>query len=56
MEQFANKISIERAQNGYMVRINEDMTIATMRPLPYVFETMDNLLEFVKNEFNKKLL
>ena len=53
MDQFTNKISIERAQNGYMVRINEDFT-ATIRPLPYVFETMDNLLEFVKNEFNKK--
>ena len=55
LERITNRITIETAQNGYMVRLNEDFSIATIRPVPYVFTTMDNLLDFVKYKFNKDI-
>jgi conjugal transfer/entry exclusion protein len=56
MEQ-TNQLTIERAQNGYQVYLNEYRNIASpqARSLPYVFETMDNLLNFVEEQFNKEI-
>lgn len=56
MEQ-TNQLTIERAQNGYQVYLNEyrNTAVAQARSLPYVFETMDNLLDFVAKQFNKEI-
>jgi hypothetical protein len=50
MEQKVNRLVIEPAVNGWLVYLNQDFTQGTLRPLPYVFETMENLLEFIKNQ------
>lgn len=58
MEELVNQLTIEKAMNGYQVRLKDHTPPGTSRPVPYVFETMDNLLEFIKtklkepNEFN----
>lgn len=58
MEEIVNQLTIEKAMNGYQVRLKDYMQTGTARPVPYVFETMDALLEFIKtklkepNEFN----
>jgi hypothetical protein len=48
MEQKVNRLVIEPAVNGWLVYVNQDYALGTIRPLPYVFETMENLLEFIK--------
>ena len=55
LERITNRITIEPAQNGFMLRINEDLSSAVMRPVPYVFENIENLLDFVKYKFNKDI-
>ncbi len=58
MEELVTQLSVEKAMNGYQVRLKDYTLPGTARPVPYVFETMDNLLEFIKtklkepNEFN----
>jgi len=45
------RLVIEKAQNGFLVYVNQDFSNTVIRPLPYVFETMENLLEFINKEF-----
>jgi hypothetical protein len=45
------RLVIEKAQNGFLVYVNQDFSNGVLRPLPYVFETMENLLEFINKEF-----
>jgi hypothetical protein len=45
------RLVIEKAQNGFLVYVNQDFSNTAIRPLPYVFETMENLLEFINKEF-----
>jgi len=59
MEEIVTQLSIEKAMNGYQVRLKDyPNPTSTVRPIPYVFETMEGLLEFIKtklkepNEFN----
>ena len=58
MEEIVNQLTIEKAMNGYQVRLKDYTLNGTVRPVPYVFETMESLLEFIKtklkepNEFN----
>lgn len=58
MEEIVNQLTIDKAMNGYQVRLKDYMHTGTARPVPYVFETMESLLEFIKtklkepNEFN----
>lgn len=54
MEQFTNRLVIEPAENGFLVYVNQDFSQGTIRPRPYVFETMENLLEFVAERFSEK--
>ena len=51
-----NKIAIERAANGYQVYLNGEIysSVAVLRPIPYVFESMESLLKFVEEQFNKR--
>jgi hypothetical protein len=52
-ERITNRVTIETAQNGYMIRLDEDFSSAVVRPVPYVFETIDNMLDFIKEKFDK---
>jgi hypothetical protein len=46
-----DRITITPAQNGYLVYINDYNAPGTARPVPYVFETMENLLKFIEKNF-----
>jgi hypothetical protein len=58
MEELVTQLTIEKAMNGYEVRLKDYQVNGTVRPVPYVFETMESLLTFIKtklkepNEFN----
>ena len=58
MEELVNQLTIEKAMNGYQVRLRDYHLNGTGRPVPYVFETMETLLKFIQtkleetNEFN----
>ena len=58
MKEFISQLTVEKAMNGYQVRLQDYMANGTSRPVPYVFETMETLLEFLKiqlkepHEFN----
>jgi hypothetical protein len=54
MEQFTNGLVIEPAENGFLVYVNQDFSQGTIRPRPYVFESMENLLKFVDERFSEK--
>jgi len=45
-----SRLTIEPAQNGFLVYVNEFQTGLSVRAIPYVFETMENLLEFIKTK------
>ena len=57
MKELITRLTIEKAMNGYQVRL-QDYQVNGAISVPYVFETMENLLEFIKtklkepNEFN----
>jgi hypothetical protein len=52
MEKETYRLVIEKAMNGFLVFINQDLTPGTARPLPYVFENMETLQKFVELNFN----
>jgi hypothetical protein len=43
-------LSVQTVKNGYIVSINTNCIDLTSkaRPVPFVFETMDNLINFIK--------
>ena len=47
------RLVIEAAQNGFLVYVNQDLSAGTIRPLPYVFESMETLQKFVEKNFEK---
>lgn len=49
-----NTLLIETAKNGFLVYVNYDVSPTTLKPTPYVFETMGSLLNFVQNEMSAK--
>ena len=53
MEELVNQLTIEKAMNGYQVRLKDYQINGTVRPVPYVFETMENLLEFIKTKLKE---
>lgn len=54
MDQFTHRLVIEPAENGFLVYVNQDFSQGTVRPRPYVFESMESLLNFVADRFSKK--
>lgn len=49
-----NRISIEVANNGFYVYVNEWLIYSQVsKQIPYVFETMENLLEFIKTKLKE---
>jgi hypothetical protein len=53
LKPIANRITIQPAQNGFLVFINDDFNQGTVRPVPHVFETMENLLKFIQLKFEE---
>lgn len=47
------RITIQPVQNGFLVYLNDHYAQGTARPVPFVFETMDNLLEFIRTKFEE---
>ena len=47
-------LSVETAKNGYIVSVNTNYIDLSgkAKPVPFVFETMDNLARKIKNNFN----
>lgn len=54
MDQFTHRLVIEPAENGFLVYVNQDFSQGTVRPRPYVFESMESLLNFVADRFSEK--
>jgi len=52
MDEMTTRVTIEPAQNGYMVYLNDFPTGISARKVPYVFENMENLLEFIKTKLS----
>ena len=58
MGKLIDQLTIETAMNGYQVRLKDYQHNVIVRPVPYVFETMETLLKFIQtkleetNEFN----
>jgi hypothetical protein len=58
MEEIVTQLTVEKAMNGYQVRLKDYQLNGSVIPIPYVFETMEALLTFIKtklkepNEFN----
>ena len=50
MEQKVFNLVIKPAVNGWLVYLNQDFSQERIIPVPYVFETMENLLEFIKTQ------
>jgi hypothetical protein len=53
MEKLVDQLTIERARNGFKVYIGDYKTNGTCRPVPYVFETMENLLKFIQTQLKE---
>jgi len=54
-KQFQN-LKIEIMSNGYLVYPNDNILSlnGTIREIPYVFETKENLFKFIEENFNIK--
>lgn len=52
MKEVISRLTIEPVQNGFLVYPNEYQIAFGVRQVPYVFESMDNLLEFIKNNLS----
>jgi len=54
MKEFITQLTVEKAMNGYQVRLKDyPNPTALVRPIPYVFETMEGLLEFIKTKLKE---
>lgn len=53
MEKLVDQLTIEKARNGFQVRIGDYKSPGTARPIPYVFETMENLLKFIETQLKE---
>jgi len=54
MDSPTTRITIEPAQNGYMVYINDFPTGLSVKNVPYVFETMGHLFKFLETQLENK--
>lgn len=50
MKIYTQRLVIENAENGFLVYVNQDFSQGTIRPRPYVFESMENLKNFVEEK------
>lgn len=49
-----HRLVIETAENGFLVYVNQDFSPGTIRPRPYVFQTMESLFNFINVRFSVK--
>lgn len=49
-----HRLVIETAENGFLVYVNQDFSQGTIRPKPYVFESMETLQRFIKARLDLK--
>ena len=59
MESKKNELLIKPAKNGFLVYVDYEFSSTSLKPIPYVFETMESLLNFVENNiipFNEERL
>lgn len=53
METKIYNLRIEKVLNGYIVYTNDKcISLGTITPVPYVFETIENLQQFIFEKFN----
>lgn len=53
IQPITERLTIQPVQNGFAVYLNDHYAQGTARPVPYVFETMENLLKFVEQKFKE---
>lgn len=53
MNKQTDRITIEIAKNGFLIYINDRFEPGTARQIPYVFETMESMQAFIRNELTK---
>jgi hypothetical protein len=51
MENETFRLVIEKVANGFTVYVNQDFSNGTIRPLPYVFESIENLFKFIEQNY-----
>lgn len=54
MDKETHRLVIETAENGFLVYVNQDFSQGTIRPKPYVFESMETLQRFIKARLDLK--
>jgi hypothetical protein len=47
------RLVIEIAENGFLVYVNQDLSAGTVRPIPYVFESIQTLQKFIQEKFER---
>ena len=52
MDSKKNELLIKPAKNGFLVYVDYEFINTSAKPTPYVFETMESLLNFVENNIN----
>ena len=52
MESKKNELLIKPAKNGFLVYVDYDFSPTSLKPAPYVFETMGSLLNFIQDNIN----
>lgn len=53
MNKQTHRITIEIAENGFLIYLNDEFSVTTCRKVPYVFETMESMQAFIRNELTK---
>ena len=53
MKEPTSRLTIEPAQNGFLVYINDFQAGLSVQSIPYVFETMEALLTFIKTKLKE---
>jgi len=48
-----DRITIEIAKNGFLIYLNDSFAPGSARQTPYVFETMESMQKFIKDELTK---
>ena len=51
MRERTYQMTVEKVSNGFQVYLDDYKCSGTLRPVPYVFETMENLLNFITVTF-----
>jgi len=47
MEESVRRLTVKPARNGFLVYVNEDFSQGTITRVPYVFESMASLQNFI---------